>query len=472
MFVVPSFWYIGEAIADIFNRFNISSLYQRRYKVQKIISKLREKIKTCFASVGIKSPKDILFSAVIWLTGPIMLFLAFGQSVQQPQKSLVNLTFLTYTVGIIATVFCVISTFYGVWGLFLKEKSFQGHTFKGKFSILIGARNEEKVITKLLEDIQKQTYTNFEAIVVCHNCSDDTYNVASQIKDKRIIPLELKGAPLGKSVALNYGVKHATGEIIVVFDADNSIPEDFLEKLAAYFPYYDGVQTKIETKNPSFNLLTRLQDLEFFVFTDIYQKTRQALRLNALFGGTGEAVKKEVLEKVGNYDEWAFSEDFALCTKLTIHGYRLGWCVNTYVLDEKTPWWSDFFRQRARWTKGHLQVIVRYAKNYWNRPADLHYLIAPMIVLAPFFTMLLWVGFFLKLPLSASFVPLWVWATPWIIWNLSIAIRIYNKKGLKSLLFFPLLFLYYYHWLSVLGYIWKVKAWPKTPHGFEKEAGI
>jgi len=52
------------------------------------------------------------------------------------------------------------------------------------------------------------------------------------------------------------------------------------------------VQTKIETLNPNFNFLTKLQDLEFFIFTDIYQKTRQRLGLNALFGGTGEAVKK------------------------------------------------------------------------------------------------------------------------------------------------------------------------------------
>jgi len=95
---------------------------------------------------------------------------------------------------------------------------------------------------------------------------------------------------------------------------------------------------------------------------------------------------------------------------------------------------------------------------------------APMVVLAPFLLCLIWIGFFLKLPISAAFVPLWVWATPWVLWNLCIAIRVYSKKGLKSLLLFPLLFLYYYHWLTALGYIWKVKAWPKTPHGFEKEA--
>jgi cellulose synthase/poly-beta-1,6-N-acetylglucosamine synthase-like glycosyltransferase len=362
-----------------------------------------------------------------------------------------------------------ISAFYGVWTLFLKEKSFKGHCFTGKFSVLIGARNEEKVIAKLLRNILEQTYKNFEILVVCHNCSDRTYEVVSQIKDERIKPLELKDAPLGKSVALNYGAKCATGEVVVVFDADNNIPEDFLEKLTYYFPDYDAVQTKIETKNPKFNLLTRLQDLEFFVFTDIFQKSRQALGLNALLGGTGEAVKREVLEKVGYYDEWAFSEDFALCTKLTVNHYKIGWCTDTYVLDEKTPWWSDFFRQRARWTKGHFQLITRYLKYYWNRPLDFHYLIAPIAVTSSYLTFFLWICFFLKLPIVASMLPLLVWTSPWVIWNLTIAIRIYRKRGLKSLMLYPLLFLYYYHWLAVLGYLWKIKTWPKTTHGFESE---
>ena len=439
--------------------------------MKKFVSRLKDEIKRFFLGFGIRTTKDIGFALLIWITGPIILLLAFGQLVRQTQKPLLDLTFLTYTIGITATIICTISTVYGVWGLFFKGQSFKGHTFNGKFSIIIGARNEQQVIGNIIKDILEQTYQNFELIVVCHNCDDNTYEIVNQIEDERIKPLELKNAPFGKSVALNYGAKQATGEVIVVFDADNSVPKDFLEKLASYFPYYDGVQTKIETLNPNFNLLTKLQDLEFFVFTDIYQKTRQKLGLNALFGGTGEAVKKDVLAKVGYYDEWAFSEDFALCTKLTVNKYKLGWCTETYVLDEKTPWWSDFFKQRARWTKGHFQVIVRYAKYYWNRPLDLHYLIAPMIVLAPFLTMLLWLVFFLRLPVSASFVPIWAWATPWIIWNISIAARIYKERGWRGLIFFPLLFLYYYHWLAVLGYIWKVKAWPKTTHGFEKIRG-
>ena len=418
---------------------------------------------------GVKSKTDVFVGFLIWMIGPMMLFIAFGQAVQQPTNGF-DITFLTYPVGIVATVICAISSFYAVIGLFLKEKHFERGTFYGKYSIIIPARNEEKVIADILNDLLRQTYKDFEILVICHNCDDNTYHIAQEIAatDTRIKPLEFRGQS-GKSVALNYGVEHAIGEIIVVFDADNSIPKDFLEKISPYFPTYDAIQTKIETKNPNFNLLTKLQDIEFLVFSDIYQKTRQNFGLNALLGGTGEVVKKEVLEKIGGYDEWAFSEDFALCTKLIANKYKIGWCTDTYVLDEKTPWWSDFYKQRARWTKGHFQLIGKYFLEYWNRPADLHYLLAPVIVLAPSLTMLLWVAFFLQLPLTAHFIPFGIWFTPWLLWHLTIALRVIQKKGLQAFLLVPLLFFYYFHWLAVVGYLWRIKAWPKTPHGDYKE---
>jgi len=419
-------------------------------------------------SVGIRTKKDIFFGFLIWIIGPVMLIVAFGRLVNQAPNSLINVTIITYAVTGVVTVIMSVSAVYAVYGLFLKEKSYKGHTFTGKFTILVGARNEERVVNTLLRDILAQTYQNFEVLVVCHNCIDRTAEVVNEVKDERIKPLVLKDAPLGKSVALNFGAKHATGEVIVVFDADNNIPDDFLEKLSHYFPYYDSVQTKIETKNPDFNILTKLQELEFVVFTDIFQKTRQYLGLNALLGGTGEAIKTEVLKKVGYYDEWAFSEDFAICTKLTANGYKIGWVPDTYVLDEKTPWWSDFFRQRARWTKGHLQLVPRYWKNYLLKPLDFHYLIAPVAVTSSYVTLFLFLCFSLNLPISASFFPLIVWTSPWIVWNIAIAIRLYQKRGWKGLSMYPLLFLYYYHWLAVMGYVWKMKSWAKTPHGLAK----
>ena len=45
-------------------------------------------------------------------------------------------------------------------------------------SIIIAARNEDSVIRRTVMDCLKQTYKKIEVIVVCHNCTDRTYDEA------------------------------------------------------------------------------------------------------------------------------------------------------------------------------------------------------------------------------------------------------------------------------------------------------
>ncbi|MCX7998972.1 MAG: glycosyltransferase family 2 protein, partial [Leptospiraceae bacterium] len=397
-----------------------------------------------------------LFMALFVMTATFL-----GLIVKFPPYALSDITPLTYLITIVMTVIGSIWASYAVLGLLVKPKKHGEKTFAGKFSILIPARNEEKVISNLVNDLLKQTYKNFEIIVVCHNCTDNTYDIVKNFKDNRIKPLLLNEGS-GKSVALNYGAKKASGDILVIFDADNRVPSDFLERISHYFPTYDAVQSRIETGNPNFNILTRLAELEFISFTDMFQTVRSAFDLNNALGGTGEAIKRDVIEKVGYWDEWALTEDFALFTKLTARGYKIGWANDTYVLDEKVPWWHDFFRQRARWIKGHLQVAFKYAHMYLDNVVDFHYLIAPISIFGYYFTIFLWLIFLLQLPVATRFIHSLLWIIPWVIWNLAIVVRITKRKGLKVLLLFPLFFVYLYHWIAVFAYIPKVKTWTKT----------
>jgi cellulose synthase/poly-beta-1,6-N-acetylglucosamine synthase-like glycosyltransferase len=418
-----------------------------------------------FEKIGIRSRRDTFLFIFVAAIISITVSATFFPSIKHAATFMIDITPLTFFETVLMTILGSFWMGYALLGLILKPKGAPDHSFIGKYSVIIPAKDEEAVISNILSDLTSQTYENFEVIVVCHNCSDKTFQTASKFGDERVKPVQLSGKP-GKSVALNYGASHTEGDIIVVMDADNRVPNDFLEKISRYFPTYDAVQTRIETGNPDFNLVTKLAELEFISFTDLFQRTRSALGQNAGLGGTGEAIKKDVLEKVGRWDEWSLTEDFALFTKLTAQGYKIGWCSDTTVYDEKVPWWSDFFKQRARWLRGHFQVAFTYSRFFFKRVLDFHYLIAPIAVLGYYFTLGLWLMFFFQLPITTTFLPPYIWLAPWVIWNLGIAIRIYKARGAKALLLFPLLFFYLYHWIAIFPYMLKVKTWPKTPHGF------
>jgi len=191
---------------------------------------------------GILTRKDFLFGCFWFISSLFFFYLTFGNI--KPVTLVLSfvtldLTFLSYFISYLSMYISLGWIFYLVAGFVFsfkkpeKFKPFNPHV--PVVSVLIAARNEENVIKNLLEDLRKQTYQDWEAIVVAHNCTDGTFEAANSVKDDRIKVLEFNGA-YGKPVALNYGVKYVKGDIVVVFDADARIDSDFLEKTCALLP--------------------------------------------------------------------------------------------------------------------------------------------------------------------------------------------------------------------------------------------
>ena len=97
-----------------------------------------------------------------------------------------------------------------------------------KFSIIIPAHNEEKVITAALQSVRNQSFKDYELIVVCDACTDRTYGVARRYTDKVIC---IDGH--SSASARNAGLDIAQGEWVLFCDADDWYLHEFvLEQLA------------------------------------------------------------------------------------------------------------------------------------------------------------------------------------------------------------------------------------------------
>lgn len=85
-----------------------------------------------------------------------------------------------------------------------------------RFSIIIPAHNAAAYIHKALESVKQQTFTDYELIVVCDNCSDNTAEIAKQYADKiEIVDYGRDG------LARNRGIDLAQGEYILFMDDDD-----------------------------------------------------------------------------------------------------------------------------------------------------------------------------------------------------------------------------------------------------------
>lgn len=97
-------------------------------------------------------------------------------------------------------------------------------------SIIIPVYNQAAELRKCLDSIERQSYKNYEIIVVDDASKDDITQVAKDYKSKFGISFsfyknsENKGAPFSR----NYGYKKSKGEFIIFCDADVVMREDML----------------------------------------------------------------------------------------------------------------------------------------------------------------------------------------------------------------------------------------------------
>lgn len=100
-----------------------------------------------------------------------------------------------------------------------------------KISVIIPTYNEEKVLVECLDSLDKQTYKDFEVIVVDDGSNDKTWEVLPDLKFKNYELRLLKQDHRGAGAARNLGANRAEGEILVFVDADMTFDKSFLKNL-------------------------------------------------------------------------------------------------------------------------------------------------------------------------------------------------------------------------------------------------
>jgi teichuronic acid biosynthesis glycosyltransferase TuaG len=95
-------------------------------------------------------------------------------------------------------------------------------------SIIMPAYNAEKTIAESIESVLRQTYINWELIVVNDGSKDSTTAVVLATNDERLRLIEQENG--GVANARNNGLNNAKGEYIAFLDSDDLWVEEKLER--------------------------------------------------------------------------------------------------------------------------------------------------------------------------------------------------------------------------------------------------
>jgi cellulose synthase/poly-beta-1,6-N-acetylglucosamine synthase-like glycosyltransferase len=243
--------------------------------------------------------------------------------------------------------------------------------FTPTVSILIPARNEEKVIGRLLERMAELTYPKDKLqVIVIDDCSSDrTGAIADGFKNNflfiDVLHRDKSVGGKGKASAMNAGFRKSTGEIVICFDADYYPQRDIVEKLVAAFknPNVGVVQGRVVVLNEPQNIITRLVALERIGGYRVDQEARANLGLIVQYGGTVGGFRSSLLKSLGGWDETILAEDTDLTFRSYLAGSKIGYAVDAECYEEAVDNWRAYRHQRFRWAKGHMQCFFRHS---WN----------------------------------------------------------------------------------------------------------
>ena len=97
------------------------------------------------------------------------------------------------------------------------------------FTIIIPSYNRAEILPKTIQSVIKQTYNNWELIIVDDGSTDNTKETVKNIADPRIKYIYQENSE--RSVARNNGIKNASGRWICFLDSDDAYKENHLNTL-------------------------------------------------------------------------------------------------------------------------------------------------------------------------------------------------------------------------------------------------
>ncbi len=238
---------------------------------------------------------------------------------------------------------------------------------KHKFMAIIPAHNEESVVKNLIESLKKQDYPAelLDIYVIADNCTDATATIAREAG--AIVYERFDEAHKTKGYAMQWFLnkkieENADYDAFCVFDADNIVDVNFIKNMNKKLCQGETVvQGYRDIKNPNDTWITAGYAIFYWTMNRFYHLARYNLGLSPLINGTGFMVRFDIIKPEG-WNTQTLTEDIEFSLKNIIKGNKLGWAVDAKVYDEQPLGFKQSWKQRSRWTVGHIQCLQTYTK--------------------------------------------------------------------------------------------------------------
>ena len=280
---------------------------------------------------------------------------------------LVGLLTFTYFIELLFDLYLIVKSFNSPPEIDVSDEELASLDEKKlpNYSILCAMYREGPILSHFISAMKKLDYPQdkLQIILILEEGDRETTDALERlgVPSNFVIQTVPKSMPQTKPKALNYGLIKATGEFIVVYDAEDAPERDQLKKVVLAFQKSDArikcIQAKLNYYNTYQNTLTRLFTAEYSLWFDLILPGIQTISGPIPLGGSSNHFHRKYLVKLKAWDAFNVAEDCDLGMRLAKKGYGTA-IINSTTYEEATENLNKWLWQRTRWVKGYLQTYL------------------------------------------------------------------------------------------------------------------
>ena len=257
--------------------------------------------------------------------------------------------------------------FFTLIGIFRKKRYIKTEK-KLRYAVVIGARNEARVIGRLLDSIFQAEYPKEKlSVFVCaHNCTDETASIAREKggtvyeynnENERTVGYAYRY--VFEKIKEDFGLENFDGFFII--NADNVVKKEYFDKMNDAFVENDGGRVITSCRNSvnfGENYMSYLYGMFFLSACRYESRGRTVCGCSTRVSGTGYLFPSRIVK-----DGWPYvtlTEDWEFTADQVLAGEKVLYCDDAEFFDEQPTTIPVMLRQRLRWARGHTMVFFSH----------------------------------------------------------------------------------------------------------------
>jgi cellulose synthase/poly-beta-1,6-N-acetylglucosamine synthase-like glycosyltransferase len=252
-----------------------------------------------------------------------------------------------YAVG--KLVLCLADAINRLWSWTRGKDAVGPYAYAPTVTVLVAGYNEADTIEATLKSLWG-SYPGLEIIVVDDGSEDGMFAVSRRFAQNHAgVTVIARGERGGKSSALNFGLRYAKSEVIVLVDADSHLGPNAIWELVQPLanPKVGAVAGAVLARNPFASLWTWLQAYEYLSTIFIGRMLSARLGILAIVSGAMGAFRRSALERVKGWDVGP-PEDLDLTLTLRKAGYQIAFAPYAQCFTELPATLWGLVKQRLR----------------------------------------------------------------------------------------------------------------------------